>query len=221
MVVEEGTPQQAAVGINLGDAGGGHCGGEAFEPVPGLGVSPHAERFARQVGQQVGLWPGQGPDDDVAVGPVVGDEAAEEVGGRGSVGDGGVRAGVVHADAGQAVGESLRGAGQKLPGEHAGAQGPGGGRGQVDAEAGELGGEETRVEGGVVGDEDAVVEKRGELGGDPGKPWGADKVGGGDAVDVGVVDVAVRLDEGLPGALDGEVFVEKDDTDLDDAVRGA
>ena len=72
-----------------------------------------------------------------------------------------------------------------------------------------------------MGDEHAAVEKLRELGGDPRELRRVHQVGGADAVDVGVVDVTVRLHQGLPGGLDGEVFVEKHDADLDDPVGGA
>ena len=106
------------------------------------------------------------------------------------------------------------------PGQDAGAQGPGARVGQVDVETRELRRQETGVEGGVVGDEDAVVEKLGELRGDARETRRRHQLRGADAVDVRVVDVTVRLHERLPGGLDGEVFVEKHHADLDDPVRG-
>lgn len=82
----------------------------------------------------------------------------------------------------------------------------------------EFGGEESGVEGCVVGDWDAAVEEGEEVGGDVGEEWGVLDVGGVDVVDVLGGEVALGVDECFPVAGDGSVGVGVDDGEFDDAV---
>ena len=88
------------------------------------------------------------------------------------------------------------------------------------ADAAEFHVEEAEVEGGVVGDQGVVCDEVAEGVGDIGEAGFSDEVRAGEAVDARGFggDVAVGVDEGVVDAAGGEVALELEAGDLDEAV---
>ena len=148
------------------------------------------------------------------------EEIPEEFRGGHGVGECRVGIAVDGTDGRETLGEFLRRTGQHgLGGAHR-AHGPVPRVVEINAAGREFADQEFRVEGGVVGDDDTAVDERRELRGDLGEAGCIRDVGGPDPVDGGVVEMPVRLDEGLPGALQAPVGVGEGESDLQHPVRG-
>jgi hypothetical protein len=139
---------------------------------------------------------------------------------RGGVGvvQGRVRAVVGQARGAAAVEQAASGAGQEMRRELHRAQAELRVHRYGVPELAERGGQEQRVEGEVVRDQRASPQQGGDLAGELGEGRRPVGLGRGDAVDVLRAEVAVRVDQAAPLALDPAAFVEVHHGELDDPV---